>query len=519
VVFVACLPLTIASAEDPAKKAAGKTPRSSESTKTSVATQDQEDRDMPEFDLLDAMAKGAVSAKAEGSGDGRMIVSVTNRTKSRLRVVLPPGIIAQGTTGQMGGMGGMGGGGMGGGMGGMGGGMGGGGMGGGGGMRGMGGMGRSSGTMPPMMGLMTLSRIIMYFCGDYSGWDQRSLMIGMGGMRGGMGGMGGGMMGGMGGGMRSVPPTGLPFAELKPGQSRQLPTRLVSLTSPDLQVGLKFPQKGEPLHLGDISEMSDDPRVRKALKRLAADKAPTRVSQLVMWHIAAGLDWETIGQLSQDWANRYELTMARDFVEHLDTMADGESGRIQFLIGSAEASNEAIAAEVSRALQGKIVLGLRAEQGIPIRPEGPSVGVRVRLKGKDAQVQVTSSDASARNWVTIGKYTLGLNGADGKFDAVQFTDALAEGLLNRLVRVQLVKGPRDKDRPTFGLRIDNASPLNLNGLAALGLESQKGQAPRVLSGVSIPPRRSMTVSASEDVVKQLGLKHGIRIVAIDLSGL
>ena len=42
-------------------------------------------------------------------------------------------------------------------------------------------------------------------------------MGGMGGMGGGMGGMGGGM-GGMGGGMRSVPPTSLPFAELKPAR-------------------------------------------------------------------------------------------------------------------------------------------------------------------------------------------------------------------------------------------------------------------------------------------------------------
>ena len=83
------------------------------------------------------MRDGLVSVKAEGIGDGRMTFSVTNKSKRQLRVVLPPGIIAQGATGQFGGMGGMGGGmgGMGGGgMGGMGGGMG--GMGG-----GMGGMG------------------------------------------------------------------------------------------------------------------------------------------------------------------------------------------------------------------------------------------------------------------------------------------------------------------------------------------------------------------------------------------
>src|SRR5262245_53784663 len=73
----------------------------------------------PAVSLLDAMRKGSVAVQAEGRSDGRITVSVTNRTRKPLRVVLPPGIIAQSATGQMGGM--MGGMGMGGGMGGMGG--------------------------------------------------------------------------------------------------------------------------------------------------------------------------------------------------------------------------------------------------------------------------------------------------------------------------------------------------------------------------------------------------------------
>ena len=192
---------------------------------TAEKPQVKDEKKVPEMNLLDAMRAGpCLRARPRARGDGRMSLSVTNRSKRQLRVILPPGIIAQSATGQFGGMGGMGGGmggmgggmmgGMGGGMGGMGGGMGGmgGGMGGGG-MGGMGGMGRTSGTMPSMMGMMMLSRMIMYFCGDPDSWDMRSLMIGMmGGMMGGMGGggmmggMGGGMMGGMGGGMRSVPP-------------------------------------------------------------------------------------------------------------------------------------------------------------------------------------------------------------------------------------------------------------------------------------------------------------------------
>ena len=482
------------------------------------------------------MRQGLVAAQAKGIGDGRVTVSVTNRTNRPLRVVLPPGIVAQSATGQMGGMmGGMGGGmggGMMGGMGGMGGGMMGGGMGGMGGgmMGGMGGgmMGGGARTMPPMMGMMMLANVIMYFCGDFDSWDRRSLMIGMGrmggmgggmgGMGGGMGGMGGGMMGGMGG-MMSVPPSSLPFADLKPKQTRHLPTRFISMTAPDPQKGLQLPEEGELFRIGDISEVSEDPRVQKALKRLASQTASSRVAQLVMWRLAAGLDWATIAQLSQGWANRYELTLAQDFVERLDLLAEGETGRVHFQIDGTDPAGQKRAAETSQLLQGQLVLGLLAERGIPARPEGPSVAFRVRLKGENALVQVVSSDEAGRKWIPFGKFSVPARSDGGRFEPGTFADSLAEGLLNRLVRMQLLKGPRDKGKLTYRLRIDNASPMLLNGLAVLGTESGKDEKPRVLSGVSISPRRSLTVPASEDVVKNLGLKQGIRIIALDLSGL
>jgi hypothetical protein len=526
-------PLSRAYAEDSKVPAQPKSRRSQANEPTSTTGKPTANQDPLELNLLDAMRQGTVSVQAEGSGDGRMTMSLTNRSSRTLRVVLPPGIVAQGATGQFGGMGGMGMGGMGGGMmGGMGGGMGGmgggmGGMGGmrGGGMGGMGGMGRMAATMPPMMGMMMLSRMIMYFCGDVDTWDMRSLMIGMGRMGGmGMGGMGMGGMGmggmGMGGmGMRSVPPTSLPFAELQPRQTRHLPTRLVSLSPPDPQTGVRLPQKGEPLQIGDISDFNENPRVQKALKRLAADKASSPTSQLIMWHLAAGLDWETIAQLSQPWANRYQLTLAQKFVEHLDTLPEGEAGRVQFQVTGTDSATEPMAAELIKVIQGKTVLGLRAETIIPTRPEGPSVGCRVRLSSGEALVQVVSSDAAAQTWIPFGKFTLPARLDHGKFDAARLADALTEGLLNRLVRTQLLKGPREKSKLTYRIRIDNASPLILNGLAALGVTSQEDVTPRVLSGVSIPPRRSMTVPASEDVVRALGLKNGIRIVAIDLSAL
>ena len=53
----------------------------------------------------------------------------------------------------------------------------------------------------------------------------------------------------------------------------------------------------------------------------------------------------------------------------------------------------------------------------------------------------------------------------------------------------------------------------------LGTASPKDEAPKVWSGISIAPRRSMTLPASEEMVRVLGLKKGIRLVAGDLSGL
>jgi hypothetical protein len=371
-----------------------------------------------------------------------------------------------------------------------------------------------------MMGMMMLSNIIMYFCGDFESWDRRSLMMGMGGggMMGGMGGMGGGM-GGMGGGMRSVPPSELPFADLKPKQTRHLPTSLVSLTNPGGEGGLALPAQGEKLRIvGDIVRVSDDPLVQKALRRLASGLAPASVSQLVMWRLV-GLDWETIGQLSDKWANRYELALARDFVDQLSSLPDGESGRILFQFTGTDAAGEFMAADLAESLKGKTVLGLKAAIGIPTQPGRPGVACQVRLKDAEALVQVSSSDSNGQNWIPFGKFTLPVTKVDGQFDKAQFADSLAESVLNRLVRVQLSKGPRDKGRLTYQLRIENVSPMILNGLSVVGPPSKTVEEPKVLVGITIPPSKSLTVPASEDAVKSLGLKQGIRVMAVDLSGL
>src|SRR4051812_49934474 len=59
-----------------------------------VKTQDAKaESEVAPVSLFDALRQREISVKAEGSGDGRMTLSLTNRTKRQLRVVLPPGLI------------------------------------------------------------------------------------------------------------------------------------------------------------------------------------------------------------------------------------------------------------------------------------------------------------------------------------------------------------------------------------------------------------------------------------------
>ena len=132
---------------------------------------------------------------------------------------------------------------------------------------------------------------------------------------------------------------------------------------------------------------------------------------------------------------------------------------------------------------------------------------------------MASTDGAAQNWVAFGKFSLPIVKDKGKPDTAKFADSLAEGVLNRLVRAQLIKGPREKGKLTYGIRIENASPLVLNGLSVLGLTDKPGETPKLLWGISLPPRKNMTLPASEEAVKSLGLKQGIRVMALDLSGL
>jgi hypothetical protein len=495
---------------------------------------------VPSITLFEGIRARALSVAAEGSGDGRMILSVKNRKSTPLRVVLPPGLIASGASGQFGGggFGGAGGGGFGGagGLGGGGfggggqGGVGGGGLGGGGLGGGLGGGAQGGGTLPASVGMITLSRLIISFCGDLDSWDLRSLSFGSpsgGGLGGGGlgGGLGGGGFGGggFGGGFRSVPPAGLASALVRPGQTRKLPTRLVRLSEPPTGSGLVLPQEGEVLQIRDIDAIEGiSPRLRDVVKRLAERKAPETVAQLVLWHLGYGIDWPTLEDLSRPWANRNELALAQQFVDRREgAEASGrvdEPGTISYEVSAAGPGRERLAAEVSRLLDDRPLLGLTARRGILAQPRGPALACRIEIKDRSTSVRVSSSDEAGHSWVDVAKFSLpSLGAGETPAKAAEVIDRVAEGMLERLIRVRLTREGQGKD--AYRIRIENASPLILNGLTLGGREPEPDSQPATLVGLSLSPRKAMTIPATHEVTRRAGSRKRIPILAADLSGL
>jgi hypothetical protein len=494
--------------------------------------------------LFEGLRDGSLGVNAVGLGDGRMVVSLTNRTERRLQVVLPPSLLASGATGQFvgGGFGGgFPGGGFGGGMnGGVGGGFGGGmngGMGGGlggmnGGMGGRGAMG-SNGLLPAPLGMAMVGRTIMGLTGNPVTWD-RSSLSGWGTMGGGFGNGGGlGMNGGFGNGMngggvglgggrgfRSLPPSGPPSAALGAGQTSRLATTLLTLEGPASSPTLAMRPAGEPLRLADPeTETSLSPRLRAVMRVLGDSQAPAGVAQLVVWRVEQNLDWELLAKASAAWANRSELLLAQQVESRLaagprPSPAEG----ILYYELSGDAAHRALIAELADQLKRGTILGLPAQTGIPKPPPGPAVACRVNIERGAVLVQVRVTDFSA-SWVSAGKFSIPLASAGGiPPSASQLAEEWAEGLLSRVVRVQLTHDAQASSEKPYRIRIENASPFVLHGLALAGPRPTTEPAP-ILPDLSLPPRRSITVPISSALIERSRLKGGIRAYAARLLAL
>jgi hypothetical protein len=278
-----------------------------------------------------------------------------------------------------------------------------------------------------------------------------------------------------------------------------------------------MPAQGEKLTLGDVAQLGGDPRVAAALRRLAERKAATIPSQLVLWNVSAGLDWDAIATLSRAWADPRDVELARQFVADLDSTSKDDGGRIYVEVRGASP----LADELKGVFKGTTVLGLKAEAGVPDAPSGPSLAVTVAvptdLAGK-AEVSVKTSGGRTR-WVDAFKLSVPLTAKDGKPDAAALADAVADGVLARVIEAKLVKGRKVKGKDSYSVKILNRSSLILNGVALTGSGEAKPEAPGLVWGLSVSPGKVLSIGASAETVERLGLSKGVHIMAADLSGL
>ncbi len=72
--------------------------------------------------------------------------------------------------------------------------------------------------------------------------------------------------------------------------------------------------------------------------------------------------------------------------------------------------------------------------------------------------------------------------------ALEVVGELAQGMLDHLTNARLIAGPKAQGKPTYRIRIDNASPLILNGLALAGPDKSEGNSAGGPHWYQSPPR-------------------------------
>jgi hypothetical protein len=283
------------------------------------------------------------------------------------------------------------------------------------------------------------------------------------------------------------------------------------------------PAKGEILELKDAASAGLDPRVQNALTRLAYAKAPIIIGQMVMWNLSSGLSWDQIARKAKGAATSDDLALAKDLAQRLqkeDALKDLETGKIHWDVTATDPQdlNQKLFTDWFKNRQ---MLGLVLQPGVPASPDRPSLAIRLQLHADNqATVVVQASDGASKEWANQGKFNLAIskkNGESNELFAARISDELADGLLSRVVRVQVTDKKVD-GRKIYSLRVDNASPLVLSGLAVKSPSTDKEVA--TIMNLSIRPHKSILLPLDPKAVSRFGLAgKGVKAIAADLTAL
>lgn len=248
--------------------------------------------------VLDAEAAGKLAVDVRGSGQESVVVQLRNQSPQKLRVILPPGLVASAAVAQPGG----------------------GGQGGGGGgfqNMGLGAAGNQAGGF-----------------GQFAGRNSES-------------------------GFRSIPataPDALPGLVTVPvGQTVD-----VSIPAVCLNFGAPTPTSKNHFRLVDVDSYSTDARVRKALRGLATIGTSQGTAQAAMWNICNGISFEEMLAKADKIINAREVALAARFVRAVDSDADLDhlaAARV-FVSITGDAADAKAIARLGHDFDGLFILGL-----------------------------------------------------------------------------------------------------------------------------------------------------------------
>lgn len=401
--------------------------------------------------VLDAEKAGTLAVEVRGAGQDGVRVQLKNQTGRRLRVVLPPGLVAASSLAQPGG-----------------------------------GPGGGGGGGLQNMGLGAVGN-------QAGGFGQFAANRG-------------------GTGFRSVPATGDSAANgavvVPVGQAIDLPIPAVCLN-----FGAPSPTAKHRLRLIDVDDYSTDVRVRKALRALGTLGTSQGTAQAAMWRICNGVSYEEMLARGGKGINPHEVALAARFVRAVEADADlprFDAARV-FVTITGEPSAAKDVARLAKEIEGMRILGLpvavAAKGEVPQGP-APIVHLGIALNAGDSRetkgkvvVQV-GEGLESLDWTAIGQ---------ARFDELSMIEALDAASLSRAVDHAVAATfvtARVARRSPNGttLEIKNRLPFTLANVTLKAGSSLN--APLVdVAGMGVGPGRNgqATIAAANGTVERVEL--------------
>ncbi len=403
--------------------------------------------------VLDAEKAGMLAVEVRGSGAESVQVLLRNQSGKKLKVILPPGLVASNATGQ--------------------GAAGGGGAGGGGGFQnmGLGAAGNQAGGF-----------------GQFAGNKPQS-------------------------GFRSI---GVSADSDASTSTVTVPVgKSVDFSVPAvcLNFGAPTPTSKNRFRLVDIDDYSTDARVRKSLRTLATLGTSHGVAQAAMWRVCDNLSFDDMLARGGKLINPSEVALAARFLKAIDSgseFIDLDTARV-FVTISGDSASAKDAARLSKELDGLRILGLPvrvvARGEIP-QASAPIIHLGVTLASGDSHetrgkvVVQAGEGVETLDWTTLGTARFEDLSAPSSLDAASLARAIDRAVGSTFVTAKVAR--RSANGTTLEIR--NRLPFTVANVTVKAGASPASPMVDVLA-VGVGPGRSgqTTIPASTGSVERVEL--------------